>query len=79
MSNVLSKAIIAAVINVSLTLVSITLVQAQDPIHHWSLDNSLSDTGTIGGLDLELAGGTGISPDGAAGLAGQAGSDAQFV
>lgn len=74
MSNVLSKAIIAAVINVSLTLVSITLVQAQDPIHHWSLDNSLSDTGTIGGLDLELAGGTGFSTDGDAGLAGQAGS-----
>ena len=48
-------------------------VQAQ-PAHHWTLDNTLVDSGTVGGLDLALVGGTSFATDSNAGLAGQVGS-----
>jgi hypothetical protein len=51
----------------------ISSVQAQ-PIHHWTLDNTLADSGSVGGLDLSLNGGATLATDGDAGRPGQAGS-----
>jgi len=47
-----------AIIAASFCTCFVPTVQGQDirPIHRWSLDNSLADTGTVGGLDLSLAG-----------------------
>jgi len=70
MSHVLQKTIAI----VFLGLVSIGTVQAQEPIHYWSLNNTLVDSGTVGGLDLELSGGAAFATDGDAGRPGQTGT-----
>jgi len=61
----------AAYLLISGILTSVATAQLQlvlppptPPIHHWTLDNSLADTGTVGGLDLELMGGTAFATDG---------------